>query len=66
MLYRDIASLKDYVLIDSQSEHIEVFSINKSNLWELKEYKHLSDELVINSIDFFLTLQEIYEGTKLS
>ena len=66
MLYRDIKTLKDYVLMDSQSIHAEVFSINQNNLWELKEYKHLSDEFVINSIEFSLALKDIYEGTKLT
>ncbi len=66
MLYRDIKTLHDYVLIDSQSIHAEVFSINQNNLWELKEYKHVGDNLVLNSIEFTMTLQDIYEGTKLS
>ena len=65
MLYRDIKTLKDYVLIDSKSIHAEVFSINQSNLWQLKEYKNLTDELVIGSIEFSVSLSEIYEGTKL-
>ena len=65
MLYRDIKTLKDYVLIDSASIQAEVFSINQSNLWELKEYKYLSDELVIGSIQFSIFLNDIYEGTKL-
>lgn len=66
MLYRDIKSLRDYVLIDSGSIHAEVFSINQNNLWELKEYKHESDILAINSIEFTMALRDIYEGTKLS
>ena len=66
MLYRDIKTLQDYVLIDSESIHVEVFSINQNNLWELKEYKHLSDNLAINSIQFTLALHDIYEGTKLA
>ncbi|MEJ7682777.1 MAG: Uma2 family endonuclease [Segetibacter sp.] len=66
MLYRDIKTLQNYVLIDSKSIHAEVFSINKNNLWELKEYKFVSDNLLINSIDFSLSLQDIYEGTKLA
>lgn len=65
MLYRDIKTLKNYVLIDSQSIHAEVFSINQNNLWELKEYKLQSDILAINSIQFTITLYDIYEGTKL-
>lgn len=65
MLYRDIKTLKDYILIDSESIHSEVFSINQNNLWELKEYKHTSDNLIISSIHFAMALHDIYEGTKL-
>ena len=65
MLYRDIKTLENYVLIDSESVHAEVFSINQNNLWELKEYKVISDSLVISSIQFTATLRDIYEGTKL-
>jgi len=65
MLYRGIKTLQDYVLIDSESIHAEVFSINQNDLWELKEYKHVSNNLVINSIQFSLSLNDIYEGTKL-
>ncbi len=65
-LYRDIASLKEYVLIDSDSVSIEVFSINKEGLWQLKEYKNLNEVLVLKSIDVNLPLTEIYDGTKLA
>jgi Uma2 family endonuclease len=65
MLYRDIKTLRDYVLIDSESIHAEVFSINQNNLWELKEYKGIEDRLAINSIEFTMSLHDIYEGAKL-
>lgn len=65
MLYRDIKTLQDYVLIDSESIHIEVFSINQNNRWELKEYKHTNEELFIKSIQFSVLLSDIYEGSKL-
>lgn len=65
MLYRDIKTLQDYVLIDSELKNAEVFSINQNNLWELKEYNRISDNLIINSIQFSMALHEIYEGTKL-
>ena len=65
MLYRDIKTLRDYVLIDSESIHAEVFSINQNNLWELKGYKHIEDRLFINILEFTLPLHDIYEGTKL-
>ena len=64
-LYRDIPTLKEYILIDSESIHIEAFSINNSDHWELKEYNSLDETLSIASIQTTLLLQDIYEGTKL-
>lgn len=64
-LYRDIESLKDYILIDSESVNIEVFQINFNNYWELKEYKNIEDTIFIKSIEVNLAVREIYEGTKL-
>jgi len=64
-LYRDIPTLKEYILIDSESISIEAFSINQNNHWELVEYKTLDSSLSIASIGFQLPLVEIYDGTKL-
>lgn len=64
-LYRDIPSLKEYVLIDSESIHVEVFFLNNHGNWELKEYKLIDDSFTLNSIQVKLELKEIYEGTKL-
>ncbi|MFD2288398.1 Uma2 family endonuclease [Pedobacter petrophilus] len=38
-LYRDIPSLKEYIMIDSTEIFIEAFHINENENWELKEYK---------------------------
>ena len=64
-LYRDIPSLKEYILIDSEAISIEAFRINKSGHWELEEYKNMNDKLTIPSIEVNILLSEIYEGTKL-
>lgn len=64
-LYRDIPSLKEYILIDSLSVSVEAFSVNASGLWELKESKHEDEILFIPSIQTELSLKEIYEATKL-
>jgi Uma2 family endonuclease len=64
-LYRDIPSLKEFILIDSESIGVEAYRINKQGKWELEEYKSIEDKLTILSIDFLLPLKEIYEGTKL-
>jgi Uma2 family endonuclease len=65
-LYRDIPTLKEYILIDSDNIGVEVFRINERNHWELEEYKQITDTLPINTIQFSISLREIYEGTELA
>ena len=65
-LYRDIATLKEYVLIDSEAIHAEVYRINTYKHWVLQEYKSLDDALEIRQVKWSMPLKEIYEGTRLS
>jgi len=64
-LYRDIATLKEYILVDSETISIEVFRINDGGHWELEEYRKIDDSLLIKSIQVSIPVIEIYEGTKL-
>ena len=64
-LYRDIPSLKEYIVIDSESISIEVFRINGKGYWELEEYRFIENTLIIRTVELSLPLKEIYEGTKL-
>lgn len=63
-LYRDIASLREYVLVDSQSIMIEVFRINANGHWELEEYKSIDENLLVKTLQLTIPLTEIYEGVK--
>jgi Uma2 family endonuclease len=63
-LYREIPSLKEYILIDSESVGVENFYINEHGNWELKEIKDIEATLQFRSIDVPVGLKEIYEGTK--
>jgi len=36
-LYRDIPTLKEYVLVDSETASIEIFRLNANHHWELEE-----------------------------
>jgi Uma2 family endonuclease len=65
-LYREIASLKEYILIDSESLFIEAFRLNASAHWELEEIKLLESELHIPSLQLSIALQDIYEATTLA
>ncbi|HMR83475.1 MAG TPA: Uma2 family endonuclease [Niabella sp.] len=64
-LYRDIPSLKEYILVDSESVNIEIFRLNARGNWELEEYKTLEDALSIKVIDVSIYLRDIYKGTGL-
>ena len=64
-LYRDIPTLKEYIMVDSESIAIECFRLNENNHWELEEYKTLDDTLNIPTLALQIPLKDIYEGTKL-
>ena len=65
-LYRDIPSLKEYVLVDSEAIGIEIFRITADAHWQLEEYKNVNEMIEIKMIGFQLSLNEIYHGTKLT
>jgi Uma2 family endonuclease len=63
-LYRDITTLKEYILVDSESMHVEVFRLNESNHWELEEYDDAGSYLSIKAINESILIADIYEGVK--
>jgi Uma2 family endonuclease len=64
-LYRDIPTLKEYILVDSESIHVEAFRVNERNHWELEEYKSVHQLLPIPSLELSIPMTEVYAGTKL-
>ena len=64
-LYRDIVTLKEYILTDSESIHIEIFRLNENNHWELEEYNTLTENLQIKAINETVLISEIYEGVNI-
>lgn len=64
-LYRDIPTLKEYILVDSETIHIEVFRLNENNHWELEEYNSVENFLFIKAIDEKIAISEIYEGVNI-
>jgi Uma2 family endonuclease len=61
-LYRDIESLKEYVLINSTKMHVEHYQRNTEQSWTLTEYKSLEDSFELKTISKPMILAEIYEG----
>lgn len=65
-LYRDIPTLKEYMLIDTEKIGIEVFRINAHNNWVLQEYKTLQLTVQLPTVGVSFLIQDIYKGTSLS
>jgi Uma2 family endonuclease len=59
-LYRDIESLKEYVLISSLETLVEKYDKQADGSWVLHEYKTTSDTFTITSIGLLITLQDLY------
>ncbi len=64
-LYREIPTLKEYVLIDSETINVEIFAVNPEGYWELREYKDINDTVEISHIAMQLSMEDIYSGTEL-
>ncbi len=61
-LYRDISTLNEYVLVDSKEKHVVVYAKNNDNTWTLSETKNVNNAITLPSINFNITLAEIYDG----
>lgn len=60
--YRSIPSLRDYLLIDSETVLVEHYQRIGAYEWNLHEYRRLTDILNLDSIKELLTVSVFYEG----
>lgn len=60
--YRSIPSLRDYLLIDSETVLVEHYQRMGAYEWNLHEYRRLTDILNLDSIKELLTISVFYEG----
>jgi len=65
-LYREIDSLQEYILIDSERVMFEKFIRNSDNSWQLTEYKTMEQSFTIETVNIEMQLQQIYEGVKIN
>jgi Uma2 family endonuclease len=64
-LYKDIPSLKEYILVDSESIYVEAFRKNESKEWHLEVYNQLQQFLFLPFAGISVSLQDIYADTNL-
>jgi Uma2 family endonuclease len=62
-LYRDIPTLREYILVDTDVVRVAAFRLNSTGHWELEEYKSLADHLSLTSIQVIIPMADIYERT---
>ncbi|MCW3073308.1 MAG: hypothetical protein JWP69_377 [Flaviaesturariibacter sp.] len=65
-LYREIESLKEYILIDSTAMHIVQYVRNNDKTWILSENKKADAHFTIQAIGLALSLSEVYDGVSFS
>ena len=58
-VYRDIPTLKEYILVYPEAISIQAFQINHEGLCESREYNNIDEILHLYSIDISLSLKEI-------
>jgi Uma2 family endonuclease len=61
-LYRDIDSLKEYILVDTEKIFVEKHIRNADNSWQLTDYRSLDNSFSIETVDCIFSLKDIYEG----
>lgn len=61
-LYRDIASLTEYITIDSRRIKASIWNKSATGIWSLvQETSLITDTLLLRSIDLPLSMQDVYD-----
>lgn len=64
MLYRSIQSLHEYLLIDSGTVTVELYTKQNDHSWLLTEFREPGESVFLQNIGYTLKLSEIYEDLK--
>lgn len=60
MLYRQMPTLREYILISSMEVLVEKFVREESGAWTLTEYKEMNKQFFIDTIGYQTTLAKLY------
>ena len=63
ILYRSLASLRQYVLIDPVDRRVEVFTPAGADAWTLVDQSN-AEELTLSSIGLALPMQAVFKGVE--
>jgi Uma2 family endonuclease len=65
-MYRKLASLQEYVLVEQNQASVECFRRIESGLWVFEGYESIKQTLKLKSVEFSIPLSTIYENVELS
>jgi len=63
--YRTIPTFREYLLVEQDQIVVEHYSKIDNKQWSLREYDTEDRAIVLNSIDFTLTLEDLYHKVQL-
>lgn len=66
MFYRQLPSLRQYLMLDSESVHAELYSLDEPGRWVLTETRDQAAVLGLGSIGCRVPLADIYQGVEFS
>jgi Uma2 family endonuclease len=64
-LYKDIPSLKEYILVGSESIYIEAFRKLNDGIWQSEVYNQPEQSLALPFVELSVSLYDIYADTNL-
>jgi Uma2 family endonuclease len=59
--YRSLAGFQEYILIDQYRFYVKQFAKNQEGKWVLTEYEGEDSILVLESVEFQISFQELYQ-----
>lgn len=62
--YRKIDSLRQYILVEQERAHIEIYTRQPEDHWVLADFEALETEAPLESIDCRLRLAEVYDKVR--
>ncbi len=65
-VYKNIPSLQEYLVVWQDKIYVEIHRRQADNSWQTESYDEIDDSVKLNSIDFTLTLGEIYRRVDFS
>lgn len=58
--YRQLPSLKEYVLVSQEEAMVDTFYRNEAGLWEIHTLTGLNEEVTLKSLGIALRMQDVY------